>query len=324
MSKIISIVLPTYNGRNVLPYTLSVLKEQVLRNSECVELIVCNNASTDGTDEWLREEIRDNSWFTYISYDIHVDGGESIERSAENASGKYILFWGDDDVPGPMMVDILLEYTSKFPNVGCFHFSWLRGIDLGDGILRNLVVGKNSYEKEYIEYDSKEFIDKFYMSMNFMSAELFLREAWIKGGEYDNTKSFGFQFLSRILHGISGYPGLFISYPLCIQRSPIVKRWQSRSVYYCYIGIPNMLKELEKNGVIDNWRVLWDRLNSTSYFMHVVPQITLDKKFYKNYLGEIKNNLFSIWKKWTVDFFYYFVPKWVYSSLRNLVFKNGK
>jgi hypothetical protein len=112
---------------------------------------------------------------------------------------------------------------------------------------------------------------------------MFLRAAWIKGGEYDNTNSYGFQFLSRILHGISGYPGLFISYPLCIQRSPIVKRWQSRSVYYCYIGIPNMLKELEKNKVIDNWKILWNRLNTTSYFMHVVPQLSLDKKFYKNY-----------------------------------------
>ena len=45
--KLLSILIPTYNRAEVLKFTLSFFESQIIRNSDVVELIVCDNNSDD-------------------------------------------------------------------------------------------------------------------------------------------------------------------------------------------------------------------------------------------------------------------------------------
>ena len=66
--KILSIIIPTYNRAEMLLYTLSFFKEQILRNQDKVELIVCDNASTDCTKETLFQYHNASVFFKIVTY----------------------------------------------------------------------------------------------------------------------------------------------------------------------------------------------------------------------------------------------------------------
>jgi glycosyltransferase involved in cell wall biosynthesis len=322
MNKLISIVLPTYNKCNYLQFTLPLLKEQIERNSEEVELIICNNASTDGTGSYL-ESFSSKSFFRYISYNDFVDVGVSIARSISNATGKYVLLWGDDDVPAPLLIDTLLYYVKKYPDVACFHYNRLAGLDCENNGIKKLHVFDSIYSgAESLYEDSSEFISKFYQGMGFLSADMFLLDAWNRGKNIDCSKHFGFEFLAPIFYGIKGEKCMYIDYPLCIQRNPNNRKWLSRSPKYRYIGIPNLLQDLEKMGIISEWKKIWNKTsNTTKRYLVIIPQITLDKKSYRSLINEMNGYQSSIWRKLYALFMLYCIPTSLYVFIRNLRYK---
>jgi glycosyltransferase involved in cell wall biosynthesis len=55
-SPLFSIVIPTYNGRSVLETCLASVHRNLPTGGDCsAEVIVADDASSDGTSDWLRE-----------------------------------------------------------------------------------------------------------------------------------------------------------------------------------------------------------------------------------------------------------------------------
>lgn len=290
MEKLISIILPTYNRAGYLEYTLNLLKEQVKRNAADVELIICNNASTDNTAQLLIDLHKEDPYFSYMNYEDHVDIGPSIKRSVDNATGKYVLMWSDDDTPCSMLVDMLVRYVKEFPDLACIHFNGMNGTDDDNYGMRNLVIKNKSIEAEYKIYDNfNDFAERYWLGMGVMSSDLFLTSAWKEGREsVDSSKHYGWDFLFPILYGIKGKKCMYVDFPLWIQRDPKYRSWQSRSAYYWMLGIPNLLSDLEKYGIIRNFREIWyGKVNSMSLVLHLGTQMTLDKAFYKGIKKDI-------------------------------------
>ena len=86
-NKLLSIVMPTYNRKNVLEYTLTFFYDQVKENLDYVEFIICSNASTDDTETFLDNLHLKYNFIDIVKYKDHVDIGDSIKRSASNATG---------------------------------------------------------------------------------------------------------------------------------------------------------------------------------------------------------------------------------------------
>lgn len=319
---LISVILPTYNRAGYLCYTLSLLKDQIKRHSEEVELVVCDNASTDNTEEVLYNEKEKDGYFRYVSYKNHVDIGISISRSVDNATGKYVLLWSDDDLPCPMLIDLLLLYIKKYPDVSCIHFNGMNGRDSDNYSLSNLVVKHKNLGNECQLYDSSDFIEKYYMSMGVMSADLFMLSSWKEGQSVDTSKHFGFEFLVPMLYGVKGKKCLYVGFPLWIQRDPKYRSWQSKSTLYWYIGVPNILRDMQKLGLIKSWENLWyEQVNGLRGFVHIVAQMALDKKIYIPLRKELKANQRGVFRKMYIDFVLYCVPSSFYKFLRELWFK---
>ena len=260
--------MPTRNRLEILKYTLSLLKEQVIRNKDSVELIICNNASSDGTKDYLENLLNEEKFFKLVNYTDSVDIGVSITRSIENATGKYFLLWSDDDIPGPYMVDILMDSLNRHPDVECITFNRIQGYaGQTDKLFKKCRLLDTEYPELETVYDSsEEFILERWRGMTFLSADLVSVNAWKRGLSIYSKEHFGWEFLTPILYGINGKKCLFINYPMCIQRWLYKPTYRINWPSYIYVGIPRMLKCLEEKEVIHEWRKTYDNYLSKGQF----------------------------------------------------------
>lgn len=270
---ILSICIPTYNRGELLVYTLTLFKEQILRNQGKVELVVCDNASTDNTYALISEYQKKESFFDYIRYEEHLEfGGDSIIRSTERANGTFMLIYGDDDIPMPQMVDELLKIIQDNPECGYICFNRLRGNSCREGFgIENVhVAGDNTIKSEPTRYDDiRDFAEVHQNEVGFISVNMVKTELWRKRYKdvYPNNHR-GYEFILPYLYSAKGYPCLYIHYPLCVQRLPKgdsgtgAQTWADKRLLYFYLGRPRAIFAQEKYGIVRNAKELFKNYES--------------------------------------------------------------
>jgi glycosyltransferase involved in cell wall biosynthesis len=102
----LSIIIPTYNRKQVLLMCLNYLKQQTCPASR-FEVIVAVDGSTDGTKEYIES----NEFPFALKIVEQVNSGPAAARNlgARNASGEYLLFLDDDILATP---DLIAEHLS--------------------------------------------------------------------------------------------------------------------------------------------------------------------------------------------------------------------
>jgi GT2 family glycosyltransferase len=113
----LSIVVVNYNGKPLLERLLPSLQTQVLEKTRFdVEIVVVDNASTDGSREYLasvkyirRLQSEANGGFAY---------GNNL--ALKDLTSSYVLLLNSDtEIPSQTStIDLLLEYMEEHPNVG--------------------------------------------------------------------------------------------------------------------------------------------------------------------------------------------------------------
>ena len=126
----ISLVIPTNNRLNILKKCLSAIENQTVYK-DCFELVVVNDGSTDGTEEFLEEyENRTDLNFQYIN---HENSGPALARNMglKSAQGKIIILLGDDMIVPTDYVANHLKFHKQWPQYShaCLGFiDWPKGI----------------------------------------------------------------------------------------------------------------------------------------------------------------------------------------------------
>ena len=98
----LSVVIPTYRRLELLRRVMAELEIQIAPQSEVVEVVVCDDASQDGTVEWLAQQAANNALpLAWIG--LAENGGPARARNIaiRRARGDVVLLLGDDIVPGP-------------------------------------------------------------------------------------------------------------------------------------------------------------------------------------------------------------------------------
>ena len=97
MSILFSVVIPTYNRLPMLQRVLDALERQA--GAPSFEVIVVNDGSTDETDRVMSQR-------KGIMFRTQANSGPGRARNAgvALASGRYVIFIGDDTVPEPQFV----------------------------------------------------------------------------------------------------------------------------------------------------------------------------------------------------------------------------
>lgn len=108
----LSVVIPTWNRRDELGRTLSALHED---DSVPFEVIVVDNASTDGTLEWLRSEF---PAVRAISLPKNIGPTGARNVGVANARAEYIVLLDSDTEPLPGALSAIAKRFDSDPTLG--------------------------------------------------------------------------------------------------------------------------------------------------------------------------------------------------------------
>lgn len=322
MSKTLSVVIPTLNRYEYLKRTLTQMLPQVERNLDEVELVVCCNASKDETDKYMKEQVKMYPFIQYYYFDEYVEVGESLIRSVNLANGDYLVLWGDDDIPFPYFLETVLDIIHKNPEVGIIHCNRLSGKDAKFNI-RELSV----YETEYKDYDSlmevECFIQRFTISLGFISSLIFHRDCWSAGIVNYSKEHYGYEHLGIIVSGAKGRQCYYYSFPIEIQRNPQERDFTVKWPLYRFIGAPNIMKDLDKLGITTSALNDWDSKYNSSFtqFIWNMMFTSLDKKMYKPLCKELNKYQNFIIRKYLTYVIVWCMPKWLFKMLRSYRYK---
>jgi glycosyltransferase involved in cell wall biosynthesis len=137
MSKLVSIVLPTYNGKDFLKKSIDSCLNQTYQN---IELIIVNDCSTDTTEQIILSYF--DSRIKYIKNETNQRLPKSLNIGFINASGDYLTWTSDDNYFDSMAIEKMvsaLEYQ-EVDLVCAPYFT----IDTNDVITGERVVGKQT------------------------------------------------------------------------------------------------------------------------------------------------------------------------------------
>lgn len=97
---LISIGMPTYNRRH--GYFPQALASALAQDYANLEILVCDNASTDGTDEFIAGI--DDPRLRYVRHETNIGANANFNSCVENAAGDFFLLLHDDDLIDPDFV----------------------------------------------------------------------------------------------------------------------------------------------------------------------------------------------------------------------------
>lgn len=128
ISILLTIAIPTFNRSEYLGETLDRLITQLPRESVGrIEILISDNASTDGTEELCRSYVRCHSGIVrYVRHLKNQGYDRNLDSLFGNALGHFVLLVGDDDYPLPgalsSLCAILQGGSGEIPwLVFCYH-----------------------------------------------------------------------------------------------------------------------------------------------------------------------------------------------------------
>jgi glycosyltransferase involved in cell wall biosynthesis len=110
----ISIGLPVYNGAKYLRLALDSLRIQDYPN---LDLLISDNASTDGTAEICSEYAQRDPRIRLFRNETNIGAARNFNRAFELASGKYFMWAAHDDLWEPNFISNCVAALEKHPSV---------------------------------------------------------------------------------------------------------------------------------------------------------------------------------------------------------------
>lgn len=121
---LVSIGLPVYNGENYVKNAIESILNQTFKD---FELIICDNASTDGTEAICREYAAKDDRIIYHRNEKNIGAGPNFNLTFEMASGKYFKWSAHDDICKPEYLEECVKVLEKDESVVLCHsdMTWI-------------------------------------------------------------------------------------------------------------------------------------------------------------------------------------------------------
>ena len=130
----LSVGLPVYNGENYLAESIEALLGQTFGD---FELIISDNASTDGTADICRHYESQDPRIRYFRQAHNIGGAPNHNYLVEKARGELFKWASHDDLYARDLLQRCVDALDKFPNIVLAH-SWTATID-GSGAVTNAI-----------------------------------------------------------------------------------------------------------------------------------------------------------------------------------------
>jgi len=218
MSIELSICIPTYNRSKCLSECLQSIMSAVSGYERFVEILISDNASTDGTGDIIRAFQKTYPWIRYHRNAQNIGGERNFFLLATMAKGENIWIFGDDDKMNVSAVArILNNIRTGYGLTICNYSSWDK----------QFIVQRKEYclsgNRDESFEDSNILMKRFGLHLGYISTIIIKKKLFLKlpANEYESFVEYGFPFLYSVYTGIANGACKigFISEPLVHNRS---------------------------------------------------------------------------------------------------------
>lgn len=112
--KLVSIILPTYNGSRFIKDSIESIINQTYKNWE---LIIINDCSTDNTLNICKEYAKNDNRIKIFTNETNKKLPASLNIGFEKACGEYLTWTSDDNMYKENAINYMVEYLEKHLNV---------------------------------------------------------------------------------------------------------------------------------------------------------------------------------------------------------------
>jgi len=110
-----SIIIPCWNN---LEFTQQCLEAIDAYTPEDHEVILIDNASTDGTGEWIREQMPAHPEYKLIVNPVNIGAAGATNQGIEAATGDYLCFLNNDAIVSKEWLTGLIECVESADDIG--------------------------------------------------------------------------------------------------------------------------------------------------------------------------------------------------------------
>ena len=107
----VSVVVPLYNTRNFVKFTVDSILNQTLAN---IEVLIVDDCSADGSLEYCRELYGHDSRVKILPQPKNIGPGAARNRGIRESQGEYIAFIDSDDEILPDMLSKMFSVAKKY------------------------------------------------------------------------------------------------------------------------------------------------------------------------------------------------------------------
>lgn len=322
----LSICIPTYNRAEFLKECLESILLSVKGYDENVEIIISDNASTDGTRK-IVEEFK----FVYPNLRYHrntenIGGERNCYVVASLANGKYLWLIGDDDKVAEIAIPTVLNKLKDdinliICNFSCFSKDFKR------------ITKKQYYKYGAIDciYDHNLLLGTFGISLGFISSVIIKKDIFfvISKDEYEKYVKYSLIFLIPLYSGIiNNCKAAYIGSPLVYNRinSPVATGVFDLTWCDVFVnGSAIILNDLERKGYSS--RIIKRAKNKTifDYIINYIVNAKADGRPFNDVYVSLSDNYRDCWMYWLVCLPLRFVPdiffKIIKQSYRRLKYR---
>ncbi|HEY7088145.1 MAG TPA: glycosyltransferase family A protein [Tepidisphaeraceae bacterium] len=205
----LSIGVPVYNGQRYLRATLDSLLAQTFTD---FELIICDNASTDGTEAICREYLARNPRVRYIRHDHNLGPAPNYNSCFAHARGELFKWAAADDIVEPTFVQRCIDMLDSDPTLASVYtrtvlineeghrlgaYDWDLELDHPSPVVRfaRLVFVNHRHHNahEFWGVTRSSVLRNTPMKGSFPSADRILMSWWVLQGKMGRIESYLFQ-----------------------------------------------------------------------------------------------------------------------------------
>lgn len=111
----IEVFILTYNRSSFLTDSIkSILKQSIGK----IKVTVMDNASTDNTEELVKNFQKTNDNLYYYRHAEHCSALQNVQKAISLATKEYVLMFHDDDILHPEYLNYALQVINKYPKIG--------------------------------------------------------------------------------------------------------------------------------------------------------------------------------------------------------------
>jgi len=302
--KKITIAIPTYNGARTIERTIDSIFNQVFSTDD-VDIIICDNCSTDNTSELIKPF---DSRITIFKNESNLGGDRNFQLCVERSDSEYVWIVGDDDV---LKENSIAEVLTKIrtDTYACIFVNYsLYDIKLQKEILQKVV----PINQDIVAKGISQFLEHTNIAGNFLSSIIHNKEYF---KSVNSAKYYGTCFLqfAVIIDYVNNNDTLIIAQSLVTNMGDSTDReFNAGGVSVKIISnLYTIVKTASSQYFELNIRQKLLKLIHETLKYKILSAKRLGLKVKMKLLKELINNFRGYWSFWVIDIPILLIPNFV-------------